>query len=344
MKYRSQDLLSGAWLGALAVAALADVASASPNNLTKIGSVVAQIEALNCSNKSFQALGLQIRATDEYVLGAICASPWDDSLRYAAISVSRDPDGLLVATSVSSIGASYVPGVSQVYLSGEVTDSNADVGSFAVLGSAAILFDEVTPRINEQIEVVGTQPQFGGPIIASSVSPSAKGAESGEQATSIIGTGIQAESIIGTGVFPLSIIGTGIQTNSIIGTGVSANSIIGTGLQANSIIGTGLQANSIIGTGVSLNSIIGTGVSTSSIIGTGVQANSIIGTGASVASVNSIIGTGSSTSSIIGTGVQANSIIGTGVSSNSIIGTGASTSSIIGTGVHADSIIGTGSL
>ncbi len=331
MKYRSPSLLSGAWLGALAVVASVNVTSAAPNNQSKFGSVVAQIEALDCTNKTIQVLGLQLRATDEFVLATLCESPWDDSLRYAAITISSDPDGTLIATNLSSIGALYVPGVSQVYLSGEVTESKAEVGSFAVLGSTAILFDQATPSMHERIEVVGTQPQIGGAIVAASVSSLTFDAESGSQANSIIGTGIQADSIIGTGVSRLSIIGTGASVDSIIGTGASISSIIGTGVQTDSIIGTGASADSIIGTGAS----------TSSIIGTGVQASSIIGTGASV---HSIIGTGASTSSIIGTGVQANSIIGTGVSAHSIIGTGTSTFSIIGTGVQANSIIGTGTL
>lgn len=279
-------MLSAAWLAALAVVTSVDVVSAAPNNLSKVGSVVAQIEALDCLNKTFQVLGLQIRAADDFALATLCESPSDDSLRYAAIAVSKDSDGVLVATNLSSIGALYIPGVSQVYLSGEVTESKKDVGSFAVLGSRAIFSDQLTPKIHEQIEVVGTQPQFGGAIVATTVS-SPSYSESAGQANSIIGTGIQADSIIGTGVSRLSIIGTGVSAKSIIGTGASTSSIIGTGI------------NSVTGTGVSASSIIGTGASTSSIIGTGVQANLSIGTGVS-------------TSSIIGTGIQTDSIIGTG--------------------------------
>ena len=306
MKYRSRELIAtaSAWLGSLSLVGAIGIASAGPNDIAKVGSVVAQVEALNCAANSFQALGLQLRASDEYVLTTLCEAPWDDSLRYAAIAVAKDRKGKLLATNVSSLGVSYVPGVSTVYISGDVTERTAATGHFKVLGSTAILVDSAAPRLNDRIEVVGTQPQVGGVIIATTVKSKSFDTDS------IIGTGISKSSIIGTGVLADSIIGTGVTTNSIIGTGVQANSIIGTGITTNSIIGTGIQANSIIGTGITTNSIIGTGVATNSIIGTGIKADSIIGTGVTT---NSIIGTGISKSSIIGTGVQTDSIIGTGI-------------------------------
>jgi hypothetical protein len=349
VKNRSKKLLpiSGALLGSFALFSVGGVALASSNNITKLGSVVAQIEALNCAENSFQVLGLKLRAADQFVLTSLCESPWDDSLRYAAITITEDQTGAFLATNVSSLGALYVPGVSTVYISGIVTESKSEVGMFSVLGSTSIFYDGSAPTSNDRIEVVGTQPQVGGPIIAASVHAATSGAEAsqdsiigtGAQTDSIIGTGITRNSIIGTGSSTSSIIGTGVHADSIIGTGVAADSIIGTGVSRSSIIGTGVQADSIIGTGAQVDSIIGTGVATNSIIGTGVSKSSIIGTGVQA---DSIIGTGVATNSIIGTGVSRSSIIGTGIQADSIIGTGVATSSIIGTGIQADSIIGTG--
>ncbi len=278
MKSGPQNLLTGLLPVAAAVLGLSQQSVASPN-ITKPTLVVAQVEAVNCQGQSFQALGLQFRFTDEFVLAGICDPSADDSVRYASISAVADEDGALVATTVSSLGIQYIPGVSPVYILGEVSISRADVGSFAIAGSTPISIATSSPRLGERVEVIGTQPQIGGTIVAASVRTT--------DAVSLVEG--QASEIVGSGSSRNAIIGSGAQTSAIIGSGVSTSAIIGSGIRSNAIIGSGASTNAIIGSGVQTSAIIGSGVSTSAIIGSGIQSNAIIGSGAST---NAIIGSG----------------------------------------------------
>jgi hypothetical protein len=249
---------------------------------------------------------------------------------YVYISGERASDDSLVAESVGIGNAAYVPGASQVFLSGVVSKYNQALGE-ATIGGTQIYLPNATVNgssgisIGAQLEVAGYQSHPSAQIWATEIQGANRNSIQGTGKRSIQGTGIL--SIQGTGI--LSIQGTGIL--SIQGTGIQ--SIQGTGAQsAQSIQGTGIQ--SIQGTGVqSAQSIQGTGIQ--SFQGTGVQsAQSIQGTG--VQSAQSIQGTGKQ--SIQGTGKQ--SIQGTGIQST---GTNVqSAQSIQGTGKL--SIQGTGKL
>ena len=285
---------------AAAVFGLSQYAVASPIDLSKPTLVVAQVETVDCHDRSFQALGLKFQSADEYVLAGICDLSADDSLRYASISAVVAQDGSLVATSVASLGTRYIPGVSPVYIVGEVSASRVDVGAFAIAGSAPISIVTTSPRLGERVEVIGTQPQVGGVIIAASVHAS-------DLVSLVEG---QVNATVDPGVSNFAIIGSGIQSNAIIGSGASANAVNGSGTPTGATIGSGVSKSAIIGSGIQSKAIIGSGASTNAIIGSGVQTSAIIGSGVS-------------TSAIIGSGIQSNAIIGSGASTNAIIGSGA---------------------
>jgi hypothetical protein len=188
--------------------------------------------------------------------------------------------GTLVARTIVTLAAPYVPGASEVLFRGPVAYAKAT--GLATAGGLQILLSQATSNSalniesGDSIEVLGIQALPGGPVWASEIRIEPIGS-AGTDSLSIQGTGLL--SIQGTGT--QSIQGTGTQsiqgtgTRSIQGTGTK--SIQGTGVQ--SIQGTG--ALSIQGTGAL--SIQGTGKL--SIQGTGKQ--SIQGTG-----VRSIQGTG----------------------------------------------------
>ena len=226
----------------------------------------------------------------------------------------------------------YVPGASDVYISGVVTSYDSSTGQAKVghlqIDATPTFATDASTRIGvgSRIEAFGRQATAGGIVWANSLevrraidveSISGTGASTAVQ--SISGTGMSKQSISGTGASTAvqSISGTGMSKQSISGTGASTavHSISGTGagMSMQSISGTGAQtaAQSISGTGVrvSTQSISGTGAQTAaqSISGTGARAStqSISGTGARTA-VQSISGTGtrSSVRSISGTGTR----------------------------------------
>ena len=221
---------------------------------------------------------------------------------YVVVTGLRLSDGRLIAKSFRSIGGGYVPGASNVYLSGRVTGFNLSlgtirVGDVEVYANDALVNSSVSVEIGSQVEILGRQSQSKGLIWATEVAGGVTPLRRSNEVLELVqnGFGISTSAIQGTGVQAIQ--GTGVQ--AIQGTGVQA--IQGTGVQA--IQGTGAQA--IQGTGV--QAIQGAGVQ--AIQGTGVQA--IQGTG-----VQAIQGTG--VQAIQGTGVQA--IQGTGV--QAIQGTG----------------------
>ena len=294
---------------------------------------VGPVEAVAPNGLSITVLGQSFATSSRAVIPGAGANHVVAARSFAVgelvmVNGKRLSNGSLVAKSVVSVNDAYVPGATNVFLTGLVTAYDPSVG-LAQIGATSIYVNEALLKQDFQfgagmeVEVLGTQANPSGQVWASQIALSPKfltreaeevlaivrGTVSISGTTNTQGAGLQ--SIQGTGV--QSIQGTGIQ--SIQGTGVQ--SIQGTGIQ--SIQGTGVQ--SIQGTGI--QSIQGTGVQ--SIQGTGIQ--SIQGTG-----VQSIQGTG--IQSIQGTGVQ--SIQGTGV--QSIQGTGIR--SIQGTGVR--SIQGTG--
>jgi hypothetical protein len=263
---------------------------------------------------------------------------------YLYIEGERLTDGTLVASSFQISDTPYVPGASEVLLTGAVEKFDPALG-VATIGDAQIYLPNATSELKTPIAkgvsvmVVGFQANLRQQVWATEITDNVpiRNEDSGVSSLSIQGTGKQ--SIQGTGVTSLSIQGTGVNSLSIQGTGVDSLSIQGTGKQ--SIQGTGKQ--SIQGTGVSSLSIQGTGVNSLSIQGTGkqtiqgteVSSLSIQGTG-----VNSLSIQGTGKQSIQGTGVTSLSIQGTGVNSLSIQGTGKQ--SIQGTGVTSLSIQGTG--
>jgi hypothetical protein len=216
---------------------------------------------------------------------------------YVSIVGSQTADGKLLAKEILVSRRAYVPGASEVFVSGLVTAFDISTG-VAQIGPLKIDTTTFLPTnsaeafaVGSHIEATGKQALPGGVLWVSSLEVVAP-------------VGLQ------------SISGTGVSTQSISGTGASLQSISGTGVGTQSISGTGVSALSISGTGTSLQSISGTG--TQSISGTGVSALSISGTGTSLQSIS-----GTGTQSISGTGVSALSISGTGTSLQSISGTGA---------------------
>ena len=151
---------------------------------------------------------------------------------YLYVEGERSADGTLIAFAVQPSERPYVPGASEIFLSGVVSKFDEALG-IATIG-------------NTQIYVPDASVEIGAPILeGTSISVVGYQAVPRQQ---IWATEIQNEvsiSIQGTGANSLSIQGTGKQ--SIQGTGVNSLSIQGTGKQ--SIQGTGVNSLSIQGTG-----------------------------------------------------------------------------------------------
>jgi hypothetical protein len=214
-----------------------------------------------------------------------------------AIVVGRlDADGRLIATELRKLPTKYVPGSSQVYVRGKISlidfaNGRLTVGDSVIQISGVADVAELNLASDVELEVLGTQPQPSGLILATALvvvsTPST----------------VDLQSVTGTG--RLSVTGTGKQ--SVTGTG--KQSVTGTGKQ--SVTGTGKL--SVTGTG--MQSVTGTG--SLSVTGTGRQ--SVTGTGMqSVTGTGSLSVTGTGKQSVTGTG--ALSVTGTG--KQSVTGTG----------------------
>jgi len=301
--------------------------------------VVGPIEGVSLSRSEIVVLGQRFSATQSSLAGLRPDLATSANSRvvgaYVAVVGEKLADGTLVAKSINSLAAPYVPGASEVFLHGPVDKFWAEsgvlqIGGLQVLASEALATQSpINNYLGANVEILGIQAIPGGQVWATKINV-IEIARSDALATSIQGTGLQSVSIQGTGLQAVSIQGTGLQAISIQGTG-KVTSIQGTGLQATSIQGTGLQSISIQGTGQQATSIQGTGKLTS-IQGTGLQATSIQGTGLQSISIQ---GTGQQATSIQGTG-KATSIQGTGFLATSIQGTGLQANSIQGTGLSQD--------
>ena len=194
---------------------------------------------------------------------------------YVLIEGATNRKGPVSVRAVQIAKAPYVPGASDVALSGIVSHFDRStgvltIGSLSVYSLDAVADDISSISVGSEIEVVGRQAAPSGPLWASEIRVAARGAkEAGRVSQSIEGTGISTQSIEGTGKRVQSLEGTGFVTLSIEGTGRAAQSIEGTGKSMQSIEGTGRSAQSIEGTGRSAQSIECTGLSAQSIEGTG---------------------------------------------------------------------------
>jgi hypothetical protein len=184
---------------------------------------------------------------------------------YVSIAGIESLNGRRQAQEIIVSQRSYVPGASDVFVSGLVTAYDtatglAQIGSLQIDANASLAADpSLKIPVGSQIDVFGTQAALGGIVWATELK-------------SISGTGASVQSISGTGKSLDSISGTGKSLDSISGTGRSLDSISGTGTSVQSISGTGTSVQSISGTGKSLDSISGTGTSVQSISGTGTPA------------------------------------------------------------------------
>jgi hypothetical protein len=140
----------------------------------------------------------------------------------------------LFASTVVSTGEVFVPGVSTVFVSGDVLALDASKGFFSV-GDIAVYAAGIDAaswaqiQIGDYVEVFGTLPQSGQPITATDVTVTNAIVGSGKQA--IVGSGKQA--IVGSG--KQAIVGSG--TDAIVGSGKQA--IVGSGTDA--IVGSGTE-------------------------------------------------------------------------------------------------------
>lgn len=290
--------------------------------------LVGPVEAIDAKTGTITVLGQRVHTRDAAVLTAGTTVGV-----YGVVLRSRS----VVASSIVQ-GDLYVPGATQVVLTGQVEAVNSSLGRAKVAGlevDLTPLMVHSTPDVlaGSTVQLTGTQPTNYGPVLVSGIIGGGvtQGILGGGVTQGIIGGGV-AEGIIGGGVaqgiigggFTEGIIGGGV-TQGIIGGGVTQG-IIGGGV-TQGIIGGGVSAQGIIGGGRA-NGIIGGGV-TEGIIGGGVT-QGIIGGGFAT---QGIIGGGVTTQGIIGGGVTQG-IIGGGVTTQGIIGGGATVQGIIGGGIY----------
>jgi hypothetical protein len=295
---RKFRLLAGALVAVLC-------ADASAENVIALG----PIEKVSIDGSTVQVLGQKFTIRNALTADGIQPADGAENLRvgtYLFIEGERTSDGVLVASSLQISESAYVPGASEVLLTGVVAKFDQKLG-VATIGNAQVylpnaFFELASPIVEgTSISVIGYQADPRQQIWATEILSGAPTSTQNTDRQSIQGTGVNTQSIQGTG--RQSIQGTGVKTQSIQGTGIRTQSIQGTGRQ--SIQGTGVTTQSIQGTGVNTQSIQGTG--RQSIQGTGVTTQSIQGTGVSIESIQ-----GTGRQSIQGTGVNSLSIQGTG--------------------------------
>ena len=222
--------------------------------------------AIGSTNGSSAVLPMSMRSFRFIELGRMVAIWSEDGITASEIYVSRDRS---------------VPGASQIYLNGAVSFVNQSTG-FAVVGTARI---DLTPALSgglvdiavgDRLQVVGTQPNPNGVVVATVYSATRTSGIGGTSTNGIGGTsinGIGGTSVSGIGGTSTSGIG-GTSTNGIGGTSVSGIGGTSTsGIGGTSTSGIGGTSTSGIG-GTSTNGIGGT--STSGIGGT--STNGIGGT------------------------------------------------------------------
>lgn len=258
---------------------------------------VGPLEQLNCQARTLRLLGISFRANDTSILTAICDPSNQTTFKYVAVTATRGMDGLLTASRISLVlGDEYVPGTTSVYVRGSVTSQKLRIGEFGLSGSSVLGFPSTAPNVGDLIEVVGTQPVLGGPILATTL-----------------------RGIVGSGVASNGIVGSGVTTNGIVGSGVALSGIVGSGVASNGIVGSGVATSGIVGSGKSLSGIVGSGIALNGIVGSGVAVNGIVGSGVSA---QGIVGSGVATHGIVGSGVAVRGIVGSGVAKNGIVGSG----------------------
>lgn len=304
--------------------------------------VVGPIERLSCSAKTLRVLGVTFHVAAPSVLAEVCGQSNANTFRYVAVIGTATERGSLVASRIAPAGADYVPGATPVYINGLVTSQKIGIGEFAVAGSRIVGLPSSVPFVGAVVEVVGTQPLLGGPIVAESLAVGPEATSVGDLSSvlnGIVGSGITTNGIVGSGIATSGIVGSGVAANGIVGSGIAKSGIVGSGIAANGIVGSGMATSGIVGSGVATNGIVGSGVATNGIVGSGVVTNGIVGSGAAK---SGIVGSGVAVNGIVGSGIAINGIVGSGVVTNGIVGSGVAKSGIVGSGVAANGIVGSG--
>ena len=203
--------------------------------------ITAPIESADASSGKISVLGQQIRvdAAANFSVGSIVNV-------YSRSNGSANSSAQL---HVESLG-SYSSGADSLFVRGRITATSHHIGQVSI-GTTRIDYTALMavagfrlPAAGEFVVVHGTQPQLGGPLLATHIAYGNSASEQG-----IIGSGAQSSGIIGSGVQHTGIIGSGAQSSGIIGSGVQHTGIIGSGAQHTGIIGSGAHSAGIIGSG-----------------------------------------------------------------------------------------------
>jgi hypothetical protein len=244
--------------GSISVADLVAMRDSSNGSLLAFG----QLESISRDDSRIYVLGqeLQVLAGTPAVEALAALAPGQTVAVFGEIT----PDGVFV-WSAAQMG-NYVPGASPVYLSGEISRVDRDLG-LAWIGAVPISYVEPAawtgfqaPAVGEIVEVFGTQPLPGGALLAEALKVRAASMGTGKSnAGASVGTGrSSAGASVGTGKSSAGAsVGTGRSSaGASVGTGKSsAGASVGTGKSsAGASVGTGRSsAGASVGTGRSEN-------------------------------------------------------------------------------------------
>jgi hypothetical protein len=237
--------------------------------------------------------------------------------------------GAVSVAAVIVLPESYVPGASQLSLTGIVSGISSDgqirVGKLKVDITQTLGSNSAPIAVGDLVEISGTQPAAQGVLLAQSL----------VRADGVGGTGNAVAGVGGTGNVALGVGGTGnITALGVGGTGRAVAGVGGTGNVALGVGGTGnVTALGVGGTGRAVAGVGGTGNVALGVGGTGnVTALGVGGTGKAVAGVG-------------GTGNVALGVGGTGnVTTLGVGGTGKAVAGVGGTGNVALGVGGTGNV
>jgi hypothetical protein len=256
--------------------------SAAPSSGASL-SVAGPVEALHCSARRIQVLGIAFSTTNSPAFAALCASTNHNVYKYVAIAGIQSSKGLVVATSLKVVTqVDYAPGATFVYLKGTVTNAAPTSAEFSILGARVLTLTGTIPNASDLVEIIGTQPSLGGTIVAAAVgfgTLTNPDDEFDSLARGIVGSGVASSGIVGSGMLSLGIVGSGVASSGIVGSGISASGIVGSGVSVSGIVGSGAASSTFTGSEASTSGIVGSGVAKGSRNSSDVARNGIVGSG-----------------------------------------------------------------
>jgi len=161
--------------------------------------VLGPVDVASCLSKSATILGIRFHARDAVNSQAICSFASANDTSVVAAKGVVDKSGSVVLTGFKAIPTDqYVPGASEIYLRGAVTQSDPLLGRMSIHG-AVVVTGSVPPSVGTLVEILGSQPLPGGVLLPISISRKEVDSSAGSGQLSFAGSGTLSSA--GSGIF-----------------------------------------------------------------------------------------------------------------------------------------------